>query len=889
MADAWWTSGLKAMGEAAQQAAQAAQEAALEAQASAQATLAKGGVDKMLDQALESGTKLVQDMSLEPEGTGSSWDAPYAPPAGAASELPDVPTTTSAAPVSAAERDQAAEVLRATAAEALGELEQVRDELQAALREREGLEDRLARAEAGSRKEQAAGQAALEAAEAARAALAQELAEVRATGPTAEEERALREQLEAEAAAREALERSAAEETRRLEAELQKLRAAASKAAARPAEGGGKKGRKGKKGGKGPGKDPGALEKDLQKDLAAAAARAEALERSVDDLQGQNAKLVALNRGLEGQVAQLAKGAEEGGGAKTADLLGSLKDLVAENADAQSETSGAFMKLQDLALEAAALLDKGEEEAAALKAADVAQKEALAALQAQVEQLEAQRGELSAHEAEIAQLRKTVGERDAEISAIQDGATAASSMASESVKESKKQVEELTRALAAKDERLAALEAGAGGAAAAIVELEAENAAVKGQLEAATAGQEGSEAQVAEQSGVIEDLRAQLSAKDEAREEAVAGAVKEALARQEEEAEATTLEACEVLQRRFKEVEGDLVAQIEDLQQALQDSEAEVHAMNAVADELDQAKKAKELLQQGAKAKDDSLGDLQDEVAALKAKLSEQEQSADVRSKRFLVVQNSFKAKEDTFVGTIEQLEAKVQALEEAAPRAEEENRKLRLELEDLKETESEMARSSEAERQQREKAEGEVKAANARYEELKGALSRANMLIGELKSEGEAQSHQLQVLEAQTAGRGGDAARHAALQDELDKARGDLAEAVEKAHICEQRSNAAEMAKINLSLQLAELTDAREAAAEGGDAAGGAPAPAEAAGDAPGTDVAELSKLELLEKLQVEQQRNKELAWQVKMAAEPEEGTGAGSLLGSLLGGVLG
>ena len=885
MADAWWTSGLKAMGEAAQQAAQAAQEAALEAQASAQATLAKGGVDKMLDQALESGTKLVQDMSLEPEGTGSSWDAPYAPPAAAASELPDVPTTTSAAPVSAAERDQAAEVLRATAAEALGELEQVRNELQAALREREGLEDRLARAEAGARKEQAAGQAALEAAEAARAALAQELAEVRAAGPTAEEERALREQLEAEAAAREALERSAAEETQRLEAELQKLRAAASKAAARPAEGGGKKGRKGKKGGKGPGKDPGALEKDL----AAAAARAEALERSVEDLQGQNAKLAALNRGLEGQVAQLAKGAEEGGGAKTADLLGSLKDLVAENADAQSETSGAFMKLQDLALEAAALLDKGEEEAAALKAADVAQKEALAALQAQVEQLEAQRGELSAHEAEIAQLRKTVGERAAEISAIQDGATAASSMASESVKESKKQVDELTRALAAKDERLAALEAGAGGAAAAIAELEAENAAVKGQLEAATAGREGSEAQVAEQSGVIEDLRAQLSAKDEAREEAVAGAVKEALARQEEEAEATTLEACEVLQRRFKEVEGDLVAQIEDLQQALQDSEAEVHAMNAVADELDQAKKAKELLQQGAKAKDDSLGDLQDEVAALKAKLSEQEQSADVRSKRFLVVQNSFKAKEDAFVGTIEQLEAKVQALEEAAPRAEEENRKLRLELEDLKETESEMARSSEAERQQREKAEGEVKAANARYEELKGALSRANTLIRELKSEGEAQSHQLQVLEAQTAGRGGDAARHAALQDELDKARGDLAEAVEKAHICEQRSNAAEMAKINLSLQLAELTDAREAAAEGGDAAGGAPAPAGAAGDAPGTDVAELSKLELLEKLQVEQQRNKELAWQVKMAAEPEEGTGAGSLLGSLLGGVLG
>ena len=118
------------------------------------------------------------------------------------------------------------------------------------------------------------------------------------------------------------------------------------------------------------------------------------------------------------------------------------------------------------------------------KAADAAQKEALAALQAQVEQLEAQRGELRAHEAEIAQLRKTVGERDAEISAIQDGATAASSMASESVKESKKQVEELTRALAAKDERLAALEAGAGGAAAAIAELEAENAAVKGQLEA---------------------------------------------------------------------------------------------------------------------------------------------------------------------------------------------------------------------------------------------------------------------------------------------------------------------------------------------------------------------------------------------------------------------
>ena len=311
--------------------------------------------------------------------------------------------------------------------------------------------------------------------------------------------------------------------------------------------------------------------------------------------------------------------------------------------------------------------------------------------------------------------------------------------------------------------------------------------------------------------------------------------------------------------------------------------------MNAVADELDQAKKAKELLQQGAKAKDDSLGDLQDEVAALKAKLSEQEQSADVRSKRFLVVQNSFKAKEDAFVGTIEQLEAKVQALEEAAPRAEEENRKLRLELEDLKETESEMARSSEAERQQREKAEGEVKAANARYEELKGALSRANTLIGELKSEGEAQSHQLQVLEAQTAGRGGDATQLAALQDELDKARGDLAEAVEKAHICEQRSNAAEMAKINLSLQLAELTDAREAAAERGDAAGEAPAPAEAAGDAPGTDVAELSKLELLEKLQVEQQRNKELAWQVKMAAEPEEEAGAGSLLGSLLGGVLG
>ena len=114
------------------------------------------------------------------------------------------------------------------------------------------------------------------------------------------------------------------------------------------------------------------------------------------------------------------------------------------------------------------------------------------------------------------------------------------------------------------------------------------------------------------------------------------------------------------------------------------------------------------------------------------------------------------------------------------------------------------------------------------------------------------------------------------------------------RAEELEGRALAAEAAKIQVSLQLAEADDIlvkhgllREGSGDDAGAPGSSGAgPSNSPGSSPPTEPSAEEYLKLRRELQVAEQRNRELAWQVKMFSEPKaQAAASGSLWGLVLG----
>ena len=511
-----------------------------------------------------------------------------------------------------------------------------------------------------------------------------------------------------------------------------------------------------------------------------------------------------------------------------------------------------------------------------------------------VKELEALKGEVADLKSNLekergarARLEEEVQKKDLEISAIHDGASAASSLAADS----QGKVEAAKRELAAK---VAALNA------AVAAKDDAENQ-VKSLTEKLRE-MEKSEAQslegAAKQSVALEDLEerrdaleAKLAAKEKETEGKVAEAVQEAVARQEAEAEALTLEACEVLQSKFQEREEHHLKEAEDLRQSLDDSEQELEAARARVKELEELEASMGHLKSSQEEKEMTLQQVLDERDDLQIELQKEKDASQERTKRFVVVQTGFKETEAKLLRKIEGLQKE---LKQARSRIDQEESGKAESLEAAEGQLRDVTEKLQEESNAKEQVEADVRQALEKIQSLEGKIETQSRKMAETEKHLEVSNARVETLQAQVKAGVEKRNEPGALAEvvTLRERQQELQEANRVLKMKEEelqgRTRAAEDAKIQVSLQLAEADDLlvrhgllRESSDD--DAGSSAASGAGPSTDAPAEPSAE-EYLKLRRELQVSEQRNRELAWQVKMFSEPKAQAAASNSLWSLV-----
>ena len=511
-----------------------------------------------------------------------------------------------------------------------------------------------------------------------------------------------------------------------------------------------------------------------------------------------------------------------------------------------------------------------------------------------VKELKALKGEVADLKSKLekergarATLEEEVQKKDLEISAIHDGASAASSLAVDSQDKVDAAKRELTASASALKAAVAAKD-------------DAENQ-VKSLTEKLRE-MEKSEAQSLEgaamQSVALKDLEerrdaleSKLEAKEKEMEEKVAEAVQEAIARQEQEAEALTLEACEVLQSKFQEREEHHLKEAEDLRQSLDDSEQELEAARTRVKELEELEASMGHLKSSQEEKEMTLQQVLDERDDLQTELQKEKDASQERTKRFVVVQTGFKETEAKMLREIEGLQKE---LKQARSRIDQEESGKAESLEAAEGQLRDVTEKLQQERKAKEQVEADMRQALEKIQSLEGKIETHSRKMAETEKHLEVSNARVETLQAQVKAEVEKRNEPGALAEvvSLRERQQELQEANRVLKMKEEelqgRTRAAEDAKIQVSLKLAEADDLlvrhgllRESSDD--DAGSSAASGAESSIDTPAEPNAE-EYLKLRRELQVSEQRNRELAWQVKMFSEPKAQAAASNSLWSLV-----
>ena len=509
------------------------------------------------------------------------------------------------------------------------------------------------------------------------------------------------------------------------------------------------------------------------------------------------------------------------------------------------------------------------------------------------EEVEGLKSELEGEREARFRLEEAVKRKDLEISAIHDGASAASSLAADSQEKVAAVKRELTASTSALDAAVAARNDAESQAKALTEKLREMEKSESLSLEGAA--KQGVELKDLAQR--CEALEASLAAKEKEAEEKTAQAVQDAVARQELEAEALTLEACEVLQSKFQEREEHHLKEAEDLRQSLDDSEQELEAAQARVKELEELEASMSRLKTLQEEKEMTLQQVLDERDDLQTEIKKEKDASQERTKRFVVVQAGFKETETGLHLRIEGLERE---LKQAKSRIEQEESGKADSLEAAEGRLRDATERLQEEEKAKDQAESEAREAMKKVRALEGELQVQLKKMAETEKHLEVSNARVETLQAQAKSEAEKESSPGALAEvaALRERQKDDEEAARVLRMrleeLEGRTMAAEAAKIQVSLNLAEADDLlvkhgllRESS--GGDA--GAPGasgagPSSSPGSSPPTEPSAEEYLRLRRELQVAEQRNRELAWQVKMFSEPKaQAAASGSLWSLILG----
>ena len=509
------------------------------------------------------------------------------------------------------------------------------------------------------------------------------------------------------------------------------------------------------------------------------------------------------------------------------------------------------------------------------------------------EEAESLKSELEGEREARSLLEEAVQRKDLEISAIHDGASAASSLAAESQEKVAAVKRELTASVSALDAAVAARDDAESQVKALTEKLREMEKSESLSLEGAA--KQGVELKDLEQR--CEALEASLVTKEKEAEEQVARAVQEAVARQEQEAEALTLEACEVLQSKFQEREEHHLKEAEDLRQSLDDSEQELEAARDRVKELEGLEASMGRLKALQDEKEMTLQQVLDERDDLQTALQKEKDASQERTKRFVVVQTGFK---ETEAGLNLRIEGLERELKQAKSRIEQEESGKAESLEVVEGRLRDATERLQEKEKAKELAECDAREASEKARSLEGELQAQLKKLAETEKHLEVSNARVETLQAQATSAAekdsspGALAEVAALRERQQEGEEAARVLRMRAEELEGRALAAEAAKIQVSLQLAEADDIlvkhgllREGSGDDAGAPGSSGAgPSNSPGSSPPTEPSAEEYLKLRRELQVAEQRNRELAWQVKMFSEPKaQAAASGSLWGLVLG----
>lgn len=639
----------------------------------------------------------------------------------------------------------------------------------------------------------------------------------------------------------------------------------------------------------------------LQRELATAHASAtRAVSASETQIASLTAELSALQQQLAAAEAQHA--AELQQSQRAPDQADPEVGEATHAHELQAQLADSDAQLQQLTVQHEQL----SRQLAELTTAGAGQEERAAAAEAEVKQLRGQLRELtrsmeehagsreglqamlSQHLEEAEHLKDALKQRTAELAAVREGSKAEASLTAQS--------------LAATRERAAAAEAQADALRTVAVDIEADLIAAREEaqqrMSAADARCKAAEARITDAQAQVEAQEQQLQTLQETLQAERAAAAAEAasaeaqhehlLADARAELAGAGQRDRETLEQTLLSQLADKAKEVEGVQREAQRLQGELSGMAQAVQEAQELVQRNEQLERETAAAVAGVGEARRELALAQTDLAAQKQAAAERQKRFTVLSSTFKRKEEGFASQLaaarreaaaaraDMLAAQrtVEAAWQEVQEAQQQEAQSRAEHDGLQAARSRAEAHAEAASQEALEAAGRASAAEALLQAERAAMATERACLGPTAEEVDSRVAAVVAEREEAAGRRVAGAEAAAVA------------AAESARLADGRAAAAEAAKIELSLQLAQMasTLSQDHAArhdeqprqEGtGEEAGGrrleeAELAAKVGSRRAAAAEAEVERLQRM--LAEAEKRSESLAWQVKMVSDPRQ-----------------